>query len=65
MITKRLLGLGFTAVGLLIIIGLFAMDFIRASEYQGIGPAQRLGLTAGAIIFVVGLTLLPFGNRPA
>lgn len=65
MITKRILGLGFSAIGLLIIIGLFAIDLLRASDYQGIGPTQRMGLIVGAIIFTVGLTLIPLGNRPA
>jgi hypothetical protein len=60
-----MLGLGFAAIGLLIIVGLFAIDLLRASDYQGIGPAQRIGLMAGAAILIVGLTLIPLGNRPA
>lgn len=63
--TKRQLGLGFSAIGLLIIVGLFAIDLLRASEYQGIGPAQQAGLIVGGLFFVVGLTLIPLGDRPA
>jgi hypothetical protein len=65
MITKRMLGIGFAAIGLLTIIGLFAIDFLRAGQYQGIGPAQRIGLIAGGIVLFVGLTLIPLGDRPA
>lgn len=65
MITKRMLGIGFAAVGLLAVIGLLAVDLVNAGDFQGIGPVQRLGLLGGAAVLVLGLTLIPLGNRPA
>ncbi len=65
MITKRLLGLGFAATGLISTIGLLALDFVRQSDFQGIGPMQRLALIASIIVLIVGLTLIPFGDSPA
>ncbi|MCL4867870.1 MAG: hypothetical protein KJ063_02780 [Anaerolineae bacterium] len=65
MITKRQLGLIFMISGLLGIVGLLAIDLFRVGNYGGIGPMQRLALTAAGLIVLVGLTLLPAGNRPA
>lgn len=65
MITKKQLGILFIAVGVLAILGSFAIDLIGAGEFQGIGPTQRLGLMGAGGLIVIGLTLLPFGDRPA
>ena len=65
MITKRQLGLGFAAGGFLAVIAVLAVDLLKAGNFEGIGPMQRLALNAASILFVVGLTLIPFGNRPA
>lgn len=65
MITKRQLGLIFIALGGMGAVGSFLIDLVRANDYAGIGPTQRLGLFAAAALIFVGLTLLPFGNKPA
>lgn len=65
MITKRQLGTLFIALGGLGLIGLLGIDLVRVGNYGGIGPMQRLGLLAAATILLVGLTLLPLGNKPA
>ena len=65
MITKRQLGLIFIALGGVGLVGLLAIDLVRVGQYSGIGPMQRLGLFAAAAFLLVGLTLLPFGNKPA
>jgi hypothetical protein len=65
MITKRQLGLIFIALGLLGIVGLLAIDLFRVGNYGGIGPMQQRAMVAAALLALVGLTLLPFGNRPA
>ena len=65
MITKKQLGVGFILISLIAVVGSFVFDLLGGGQFQGIGPAQRLGLLAAGIIFLVGLSLLPLGNRPA
>lgn len=63
--TKRQLGMVFIALGGLGIVGLFGIDLIGAGQFSGIGPTQRLGLLAAGAVILVGLTLLPLGDKPA
>lgn len=63
--TKRQLGILFILAGLGMIVALFSADFLGASRFDGIGPIQRLALAGASIAVLVGLTLLPLGNRPA
>lgn len=65
MVTKRQLGLLFILLGVGAAAAMFAMDLIGAGQFQGIGPAQRRALLVAALAVVVGLTLLPLGDRPA
>ncbi len=63
--TKRQLGLGFVALGVTAVIGIIGVDLIGAGNFQGIGPAQKLALMAAGVVVLVGLSLLPMGDRPA
>lgn len=63
--TKRQLGTLFILAGAGGAVALLALDFLGAGQFQGIGPAQRLALLAAALLFLVGLSLLPLGDRPA
>jgi hypothetical protein len=65
MITKRQMGLGFSAGGLVALIGILAVDLLKAGNFEGIGPVQRMALIAAGLIFLAGLTLIPFGDKPA
>lgn len=65
MISKRQLGMGFILLGLLAIAGSFVVDLADAGNFQGIGPAQRLALLGAGLVILVGLTLLPLGDKPA
>jgi hypothetical protein len=65
MITKRQLGFIFIALGVVALAALFVMDWLGASGYRGIGPAQAAGLVGIGLLILVGLTLLPLGDRPA
>jgi len=65
MITKRQLGIGFILLGLVAIIATFAVDWLGAGNFQGVGPAQRVALIGAGLAIVVGITLLPLGDRPA
>jgi len=65
MITKRQLGIGFILLGLVAIIATFAVDWLGAGNFQGVGPAQRVALIGAGLVIVVGITLLPLGDSPA
>jgi hypothetical protein len=64
-LTKRQLGLLMIVVGAAGAVGLLAVDLLGAGQFQGIGPAQRLALGGAGLLVLLGLTLLPLGNRPA
>lgn len=65
MITKRQLGYGCTAVGLALALGPLLLDLLRTTSYSGIGPTQWLALQVGGALILLGLTLIPLGQRPA
>lgn len=65
LITKRLLGIGFVLAGVGAIVGMFAIDLLGAGQFQGIGPAQRQAMWAAGAAIVLGLTLIPLGDKPA
>jgi hypothetical protein len=64
-ITKRQLGLIFIALAAAAVAASFLYDFLGGGQFQGIGPAQRLGLLGAVVLALVGLSLLPMGDRPA
>ena len=63
--TKRQLGLLFIVLGAAAVAAVLAVDLVGAGRFQGMGPAQRAALMAAALLLVVGITLLPLGDRPA
>lgn len=63
--SKRQLGVILILLGVAAALGLFLMDQAGASRFGGVGPLQRLALIGSALSIVVGLTLLPLGDRPA
>lgn len=65
MITKRQLGIGFILIGMGAILASFAFDFLGGGQFQGVGPSQRLAIIGASLLVLVGLTLLPLGDRPA
>ncbi|MFK7800708.1 MAG: hypothetical protein AB8G95_03660 [Anaerolineae bacterium] len=64
MITKKWLGIGLASLGTVGIIGSFANDLLNLSEYQGIGPSQRMAILAAGLLILVGVSLIPLGNKP-
>jgi hypothetical protein len=64
MITKRHLGFIFIAIGLLVIAGVLAANFIGARD-AGFGPLQKIGGAIGVGIVVMAAPLIRLGNRPA
>lgn len=65
MVTKRQLGLLFIVLGVGATVAMLAVDLLGAGQFQGIGPAQRRALLAAGAAVLLGLSLLPLGNRPA
>ena len=65
MITKKQLGIGFILLGIAAIIGTFVVDLLGAGQFQGVGPAQKLALAAAGLVILVGVSLLPLGDKPA
>ena len=65
MITKRQLGIGLAAIGAITIIGTFIVDLVGAGNFSGIGPYQLMALIGGGLAVVVGLSLIPLGDKPA
>ena len=63
--TKKQLGVGFILLGLTAAVALLTVDLLDAGNFQGIGPAQRLALAGAGVLILVGLSLIPLGNRPA
>jgi hypothetical protein len=64
-ITKRQLGFIIILAGLGMAVALFAIDLLGAGQFQGVGPAQRRALLVAAAAVLLGLSLLPLGERPA
>jgi hypothetical protein len=65
MVTKRHLGILLLAAGLVVILGALAVDLLGAGEFSGIGPVQRWALAGGALLALLGASLVPLGDRPA
>ena len=65
MITKRQLGLGIFTVGILAVVAVLAVDLLKAGNFEGIGPVQQIALLAAGLLILLGLSLVPLGNRPA
>ena len=65
MVTKRQLGLLFILLGLGAAAGLLAVDLLGAGQFQGLGPAQRRALLVAGAAVLLGLSLLPLGDKPA
>lgn len=65
MITKRQLGLGFIALGVTVTVLLFIRDLLGASQFQGIGPMQKVALLGAGLVILIGITLVPLGDKPA
>lgn len=65
MVTKRQLGIITIVLGLLVILGITAVDFIGAGKWSGFGPLQQLGIGFSLAAVAVGCILVRLGDRPA
>jgi len=64
MLTKRHLGIMLAAAGLVAMVAILAVDLLGAGEFSGIGPAQRTALVVAGLVFLLGASLIPWGDRP-
>lgn len=64
-ISKRLVGIALGLFGLALVGGTLGVDLLGAGKWGGLGPAQQLAIVVGLVISLVGLSLIPLGDRPA
>ncbi|MEA3340899.1 MAG: hypothetical protein U9R15_13125 [Chloroflexota bacterium] len=65
MVTKRQLGFGVIALGLLVLAATVGVDLIGAGQWGGFGPLQRIGIGLSLPTVVVGYILVRLGDSPA
>lgn len=65
MITKRQLGIALFCGGILALAALWVNDLVGTSEFAGVGVVQRNLMLGAAAAALIGLTLLPLGDKPA
>ena len=64
-ITKWQLGAFLALCGAVGFVAILLIDVVDVGRQGGIGPAQRLALGFMFACAVIGLTLLPLGDKPA
>ncbi len=65
MITKRQLGMALFCGGILALVALWVNDLVGTSDFAGVGALQRNLMLGAVVMAIIGLTLLPLGDRPA
>jgi hypothetical protein len=63
--TKRQLGWLMIIGGVLVFVGIMALNVIRQKPVAEIGPAQQLVFALCALIALIGATLIPLGDSSA
>ena len=60
-----MVGIALVVGGLIGLAGVAAVDLLGAGKWNGFGPAQQQALVACAFASLIGLSLVPLGDRPA
>jgi hypothetical protein len=60
-----MVGIGLAILSLIGIAGVIAVDIVGAGKWNGFGPAQQQAIAACVITALIGLSLVPLGDRPA
>lgn len=63
--TKRQLGVILLLAGVVGFLGILVLDLVGGGREGGIGPAQQFALLIMAGVALVGLSLIPLGDKPA
>lgn len=64
-ISKRTLGIALLVGGIITAGGILAIDLLDAGREGGIGPAQAAALGSSILVAIIGVTLIPLGDKPA
>jgi hypothetical protein len=64
-ITKRIVGVALGLLGAIIVASALAVDMLDAGKWDGLGPAQQVAIIVGVSVALVGLSLVPLGDKPA
>ena len=64
-LSKRQLGWLIVCAGATLGLVNLGADLAGAGRFAGFGPAQQQTLSAAVLLILLGLTLLPLGDRPA
>jgi hypothetical protein len=64
-ITKRWLGFILIALGIIGGAGILLVDRLGVGKDSALGPLQIAALVFGAFTVLVGISLIPLGDRPA
>lgn len=64
-LTKRQLGWLLTILGMAGALVILGIDVLGAGRFTGIGPAQLQALGLAGLVSLLGLSLVPLGNRLA
>jgi hypothetical protein len=60
-----MLGVALSVLSLVVTGAVLAVDVVDAGKWSGIGPAQLLAARVALLVFLIGLSLVPLGDRPA
>ena len=63
--SKRLLGIMLLIIGIGGFFAILMIDILDVGREGGIGPSQRIALSATAAIALLGLSLIPLGRDSA
>ena len=64
-LTKRQLGWLIVSAGALIALAGLGAYLLGLGQFRGFGPAKQQVLGLGLLLVLLGLTLVPLGDRPA
>ena len=65
MISKRQLGLGFMVAAVTAVVAILLVNWLGLGRHAGIGTVQQVALAVAGLLFLVGASLWPLGDRPA
>jgi len=60
-----MVGIVMMLTGLTIACGALAVDWVSVGNWDRVGPAQQLAIAVGLATAILGLSLIPLGDRPA
>lgn len=64
-VSKRLLGLLLVIGGIAGFVLIISIDILDVGREGGIGPAQQIALGVCVLMALIGLSLIPLGEKPA